>query len=62
MPDLTSIDLQIRALGDIEQASSAASAGNKEAAARLTATAQIKATLANGAALRELAQALRSRG
>lgn len=62
MSDLTSIDLQVRALSDLEQATSAASAGNEKAAARLTASAQIKATLANGAALRELGQALRSRG
>lgn len=62
MSDLTSIDLQVRALHDLDQASSAASAGNEKAAARLTAAAQIKATLSTGAALRELGQSLRSRG
>lgn len=61
MPDLSSIQLQARALDDLSQAAAAASAEREDAADRLTSEAQIKALLSVGAALRELSAAVRDK-
>ncbi|MER5474608.1 hypothetical protein ABZX90_37395 [Streptomyces sp. NPDC002935] len=51
--------LQARALDNVDQSWSAAGADNREAEARLLAIAQIQALLSVGAALREVAEAVR---
>lgn len=59
MPDLSYDQLQARALDSIQQAWEAADAGRNDVAARLTTRAQVQALLSIGAALQELAEAVR---
>lgn len=59
MPDLSYDQLQARALDSIQQAWEAADAGRNDVAARLTTRAQVQTLLSIGAALQELAEAVR---
>lgn len=61
MSNLSSIQLQARALDELSRAAEVVSAGHPEAADRLTKEAHIKALLSIGAALRELGDAVRAR-
>lgn len=59
MAELDYEGLQARALDNVDQVWGAANAGNKEAEARLLAIAQVQALLTVGAAMRDLAKAIR---
>lgn len=59
MAQLKYEQLQEEALDSIDSAGGAARGGDKEGEARLLAVAQVHALLAVGAAIRELAQAVR---
>lgn len=62
VPDLNSLQLQARSLAKLDSATSAAEAKEPERAERYSMEAQTHAVLSVGAALRELAAAIRERG
>ena len=62
MAELSYEQLQARALDSVDQSWGASRADNGEARAHLLAIAQIQALLSVGAALREVAEAVRKQG